>query len=433
MKKKKVCRYFIMMNRQQKINPQKKITTLLLSIGWLGLGVVLINPKIGYTERSASSNVVVFGEEESSTPVELELVMPEEQNREGSLLDFLLVAGVEEALSIHESASLYTDVQRLQHEKFRVYKRNGDIDYIVYPLSSYKHLRIELKPYPDVFIDELPLDAQFEIISLSGAEIWNNRLPLSEKLSGGLAPIIDQARDVQNSLSADAEIQLAVHASYEDEKLELIDNVFAIHVRDNDKEYTLYRYPMVGGHWYDRKGSAQTQAFMRSPLDYVAITSPFGVKRGHKRHKGVDYGAPVGTPIRATAAGKVSEAKYSGAYGKQVRIYHSETEFTSAYAHMSTMYVKAGDFVEKGQIIGKVGLTGRTTGPHLHYEVMRKKHRMNPLTNKMLRLPPLSGDEKQYFTSYRAIVESAFQGASLQLHDELSTWVQEHSVQSDAN
>ena len=421
-----------MMNRQQKNTPEKKTTMLLLAVGWLGLGVVLVNPKIGYTERSASSNVVVFGEETSSAAVELELVMPQEESKEGSLLDFLLVAGVEDALSIHESASLYTDVQRLQHEKFRVYKRDGSIDYIVYPLSSYKHLRIEMNPYPDVFIDELPLDAQFEIISLSGGEVWNNRLPLSEKLSGGLAPIIDQARDVQNSLSDDAEIQLAVHASYEDEKLELIDNVFAIHVRDNNKEYTLYRYPMEGGNWYNRNGDAKTHAFMRAPLDYVAITSPFGVKRGHKRHKGVDYGAPVGTPIRAAAAGKVSEAKYSGAYGKQVRIYHSEIEFTSAYAHMSTMFVKAGDFVEKGQIIGKVGLTGRTTGPHLHYEVMRKKHRMNPLTNKMLRLPALSGDDKQHFTSYRAIVESALQGASLQLHDELSTWVQEHSVQSDA-
>ncbi|MAA78424.1 MAG: hypothetical protein CL916_04125, partial [Deltaproteobacteria bacterium] len=184
-----------MMNRQQE-KPQKKATMLLLAVGWLGLGVVLINPKIGYTERSASSSVVIFGEETSSASVDLELVMPQEEEKEGSLLDFLLVSGVDDALSIHESASLYTDVQRLQHEKFRVYKRNGNIDYIVYPLSSYKHLRIELNPYPDVFIDELPLDAQFEVISMSGAEIWNNRLPLSEKLSGGLAPIIDQARDI---------------------------------------------------------------------------------------------------------------------------------------------------------------------------------------------------------------------------------------------
>lgn len=420
-----------MMNRQQNNKVQPKSTLTLLALGWFGLGVVLLNPKIGYTERSSASSVVVFGDQDADAG-ELELVIPQEETKEGSLLDFLLVTGVDNALSIHEAASLYTDVQRLQHEKFRVYKRDGAVDYIVYPLSSYKHLRIELSPYPDVFVDELPLDAQFEILSLSGAELWNNRLPLSEKLSGGLAPIVDQVRDVQNSLSDDAEIQLAVHASYEDEQLELVDSVFAVHVRDNNKEYTLYRYPMDGGHWYNRDGVAKTHAFMRAPLDYIAITSPFGVKRGHKRHKGVDYGAPVGTPIRAAAAGKVSEAKYSGAYGKQVRIYHSEIELTSAYAHMSTMYVKSGDFVEKGQIIGKVGMTGRTTGPHLHYEVMRKKRRMNPLTNKMRRLSKLSSEEKQTFTSYRAIVESAFQGASLQLHDELSIWVSEHSAQTDA-
>ena len=134
------------MNRQQQSTPHKRLTALLLAVGWLGLGVVLINPKIGYTERSVSSNVVVFGEETSESSVELELVMPQDEAKDGSLLDFLLVAGVEDALSIHESASLYTDVQRLQHEKFRVYKRNGENGKHVYEkLKDEQNLEIE--PY----------------------------------------------------------------------------------------------------------------------------------------------------------------------------------------------------------------------------------------------------------------------------------------------
>jgi murein DD-endopeptidase MepM/ murein hydrolase activator NlpD len=418
------------MNRQKKTSPQTKSTITLMALGWIGLSVVLFNPKIGYTERGGT-DVVIFGDDDVEA-TQLEVVLSPDEPKIGSLLDFLLTAGAEDALSIHEMASLYTDVQRLRKEKFRVYKKNEELDYIVYPLSTYKHLRIEFHPFPDVFIDELPLDAQFEILSLSGADAWDNRLPLSEKLVGGLAPIIDQARDVQNSLSDDAEIQLAVHASYDEEKLELIDNVFAIHVRDNGKETTLYQYPLESGNWFNANGQPKTHAFMRSPLDYVIISSPFGVKRGHKRHKGVDYAAPIGTPIRATAAGKVSEAKYSGAYGKQVRIYHSEIELTSAYAHMSTMYVKSGDFVEKGQIIGKVGLTGRTTGPHLHYEVMRKTRRINPLRNKMKHIEKLSTEDEQSFNAYQSIVESAFQGASLQFHDELNTWLNEQNAQTDA-
>ena len=419
-----------MMNRPKKSVSQTKTTITIMALGWIGLSVVLFNPKIGYTERS-DENIVVFGDT-SPTQTELALFTPVEENKIESLLDFLLSLNVEGALAIHEAASLYTDVEKLHREKFRVHQKDGVVEYVVYPLSTYKHLRIEFNPYPDVFIDELPLDAQYEIISFTGGDVWNNPFPLSEKLPGGLVPIVDQVRDVQNSLSADAKIQIAVHASYDDEKLELIDNVFAIRVWDKDKEYALYRYPMVGGDWYNEKGESKTHSFLRAPLDYIAITSPFGVKREHKRHKGVDYGAPVGTPIRATASGTVSEAKYSGAYGKQVRVFHEDLGLTSAYAHMSKMYVKEGDFVHAGQIIGKVGLTGRTTGPHLHYEVMKGTTRINPLTNKMKKSTKLTAEEENAFVSYQKIVSHAFHGASLQFHDELSLWVDEYLAQSDA-
>lgn len=419
-----------MMNRPEKSASQTKTTITLMALGWIGLSVVLFNPKIGYTEHG-DENVVIFGDA-SLAPTELTLFEKTEENKIESLLDFLLSLNIEGALSIHEAASLYTDVEKLHSEKFRVHQKDGVVEYVVYPLSSYKNLRIELSPFPDVFIDELPLDAQYEIISLSGADVWNNPFPLSEKLSGGLIPILDQVRDVQNSLSKEAKIQLAVHASYDGEKLELIDNIFAVHIWDNDTEATLYRYPMVGGDWYNAKGESKTHAFLRAPLDYIAITSPFGVKREHKRHKGVDYGAPVGTPIRSTASGTVLEAKYSGAYGKQVRVFHEETGLTSAYAHMSKMFVKEGDFVQAGQIIGKVGLTGRTTGPHLHYEVMKGTHRINPLTNKMKKSSKLAPEDKNAFLSYQKIVTHAFQGASLQFHDELSVWVEENSAQTDA-
>jgi murein DD-endopeptidase MepM/ murein hydrolase activator NlpD len=109
------------------------------------------------------------------------------------------------------------------------------------------------------------------------------------------------------------------------------------------------------------------------PVGYRTISSGYGSRpspfgRGREYHSGLDIGAPYGTPIYATADGVVQTASYSGGYGNMVLIYHGYG-FTTLYGHMSRMAVKRGQSVKRGQIIGYVGSTGRSTGPHVHYEV----------------------------------------------------------------
>lgn len=121
-----------------------------------------------------------------------------------------------------------------------------------------------------------------------------------------------------------------------------------------------------------------------SPLEKVHLTSDYGL-RTHpitgsvKHHDGIDMRAKVGTPIYAPGSGVVSFVGENGNYGNIIKIYHGNNVET-LYAHLSKYEVKVNDIVKRGQLIGYTGNTGRTNGPHLHYEIMYKKHKVDPLS-----------------------------------------------------
>jgi len=114
------------------------------------------------------------------------------------------------------------------------------------------------------------------------------------------------------------------------------------------------------------------------PLSQVQVSSPFG-RRWGRAHEGIDIAAPKGTPVKAARSGRViyADQKISG-YGKMVVIRHSPN-FATVYAHLSRMGVRVGDRVERGYIIGKVGSTGKSTNPHLHFEIRHRRRAVNPL------------------------------------------------------
>jgi len=119
------------------------------------------------------------------------------------------------------------------------------------------------------------------------------------------------------------------------------------------------------------------------PIETVRLTSSYGMREhpvlgGRRQHKGVDLAAPVGTPIYATANGRVEMAQWYSGYGLYVSLEHGGA-IETRYGHMSQLNVAAGQFVKKGDIIGFVGSTGRSTGPHLHYEVRVNGEAVNPL------------------------------------------------------
>ncbi|MDO5608675.1 MAG: peptidoglycan DD-metalloendopeptidase family protein [Capnocytophaga sp.] len=149
--------------------------------------------------------------------------------------------------------------------------------------------------------------------------------------------------------------------------------------------------------YYDENGNTMKRMFLKAPLDIFRISSRFSLNRFHpvqktwKAHKGTDYAAPHGTPIRATASGTVIESGYSGGNGNYVKIRHNKT-YTTQYLHMSKILVKKGQHVPQGHIIGKVGSTGLATGPHVCYRFWKNNIQVDPLTEALPPSEPI--DEK---------------------------------------
>ncbi|SCA56055.1 conserved exported hypothetical protein [Candidatus Terasakiella magnetica] len=167
----------------------------------------------------------------------------------------------------------------------------------------------------------------------------------------------------------------------------------------------IYRFKEKSGRiaYFNDKGQSAQKALMRTPINGARLSSGFG-KRRHpilgysKMHTGVDFAAPRGTPIYAAGDGVLDYAGRKGGYGKYIRIRHN-SEYQTAYAHMRSfrkgMY--KGKRVKQGQIIGYVGTTGRSTGPHLHYEIIRNGRKTNPLRVRMPSGKKLKGTELARF------------------------------------
>lgn len=160
------------------------------------------------------------------------------------------------------------------------------------------------------------------------------------------------------------------------------------------KHFAVYFEKKRGqGNYYDLYGQSLARAFLRFPLEFSRVSSPFSQARLHpildeeRPHYGVDFAAARGTPVRAIGDGKIEHAGWRrGGYGRLVEVSHS-SEYGSRYAHLRGFArgIRKGARVKKGQIIGYVGSTGRSTGPHLHFELYRGEERLDPLT---IELPP---------------------------------------------
>ena len=174
-------------------------------------------------------------------------------------------------------------------------------------------------------------------------------------------------------------------------------------------ELPLYRYTTTKGNldYFNAKGQSVRKTLMRTPIDGARLSSRFGKRRhpilGYTRmHAGVDFAAPTGTPIYAAGNGTVVQAGRNGGYGNYIRIRHNST-YQTAYAHLSRYAkgVRSGKRVRQGQVIGYVGTTGRSTGPHLHYEVLKNGRQINPRTVRIPSGEKLQGAELERFAKVR--------------------------------
>lgn len=181
----------------------------------------------------------------------------------------------------------------------------------------------------------------------------------------------------------------------------------------------LYRFKDKSGNvdYYNEKGLAMKKTLSRKPMSFqnARISSPFG-KRRHpilrdiRIHWGVDYAAPAGSLVYAGGDGVIQVAKYNGGYGNYIKIRHN-SEYSTAYGHMKAFAkgIRPGVRVKQGQVIGYVGSTGRSTGPHLHYEVIRNGRRVNPTTIKAAAGENLKGNSLKEFKTVVAGIKDSYQ------------------------
>lgn len=183
------------------------------------------------------------------------------------------------------------------------------------------------------------------------------------------------------------------------------------------EEMPIYRHKSRDGRidYYNRDGESIRRALLRTPIDGARITSGFGMRHHpilgfSKMHQGVDFGAPKGTPIYAAGRGVVEMASPFGSYGNYIRIRHN-TEIATAYAHLSRFAkdTRRGGRVDQGDIIGYVGTTGRSTGAHLHYEVLKGGRQVNPRSVDLPTGEKLEGRELQAFQQTVRSLDKTFE------------------------
>ena len=236
----------------------------------------------------------------------------------------------------------------------------------------------------------------------------------SSAINSGIKPniILDFARlygfqvDFQRDIWKDDSFQI-IYEEFRDQKNNLIDtgNIIFANLNLQDTNYEMYRYQIKKGEYdyFDENGKSVRKTLMKTPINGARLSSSFG-KRKHpilgytKMHTGTDFAAPMGTPILASGDGRVTKAGWCGGGGNCVKIKHNNT-YQTIYAHMSKFGrgIKRGVKVKQGQIIGYVGSTGLSTGPHLHYEVIENGRKIN---SQKLRLPSgkiLKGEERKNF------------------------------------
>ena len=178
----------------------------------------------------------------------------------------------------------------------------------------------------------------------------------------------------------------------------------------NNDEINLYnfKYKNESG-FYDLNGKSIVKALMKTPINGARLSSSFGNRKHpilgfNKQHNGTDFAAPKGTPIMASGSGKVIRARWCGGGGNCIKIRHNSS-YSTVYAHLSKFATKEGRRVNQGQIIGYVGSTGMSTGPHLHYEV---HFNGKPINSQKLKLPSgkiLKGEERKEFEIERIKID----------------------------
>lgn len=280
----------------------------------------------------------------------------------------------------------------------------GELAQLIYQLDLVRSLEITLEDgnYKVETIQQ-ELETREHFVS---AEIHSNFW--NAGISAGLTPA--QIVNLAHIFSWDIDFGLDIRKSdsfsliFEKRYLDGIEvntgNILAAEFVNQGKSYQAIRHD--NGEYYNQEGRSMRKAFLRAPVNFKYISSSFNPRRLHpvtkrvRPHNGIDYAAKTGTPVVASGNGKVIASAYSKYNGNYIFIKHGE-KYVTKYLHLSKKMVKKGQKVKQGQLIGKVGATGRVTGAHLHYEFLVNGVHRNPRTVKLPQPQSINAADKKQF------------------------------------
>jgi murein DD-endopeptidase MepM/ murein hydrolase activator NlpD len=323
-------------------------------------------------------------------------------------------AEVVAAMSDHQSPQ---SIKAGQNLRLQLVPRNGKYDFDqlsmeIDPVSTL-HIRRGIDGKYASQLDKLPLT---KTVQAARVRIRNSvygsaaAAGIPGRVVASAIKTLGHSVDLQRDIKTGDTLELLYEVSVApDGRVMESGNLLLARINLSGKDIALYRYESKGGEvsFFRPDGySVSKSSLLRTPVDGARMTSGFGMRRhpilGYsKLHKGVDFGASTGTPVYAAGDGTIEKASWFSSYGNYVKIKHNST-LKTAYAHLKgyAKGIKPGAKVKQGQIIGYVGMTGRSTGPHLHYEVLVNNKQVNPGSYKAPKSPGLEAAEAKRFKDF---------------------------------
>ncbi len=327
-----------------------------------------------------------------------------------------------EILKIKNSLEDKVNLNKLNTKQiihFNLDKTNNKISEFVYQTSNTQKIILKRNIESDKFNEEVLS------IKLDKKIVYNENIILQSLYKAATDEnipantIIEFARiygfqvDFQRDIRKQDKFQI-MYEIFLNKKNEIVETgeILFANLKLSGQDNSLYYFDKDGseGH-YDKNGKSVKKALMKTPINGARLSSPFGMRKHpidgfNKMHRGTDFAAPMGTPIMASGDGVVKKAGWCGGGGNCVKIKHNST-YQTIYAHMSKFArgIKTGVRVKQGQTIGYVGSTGKSTGPHLHYEVIVNGKKVN---SQKLKLPSgkiLKGEERKLFETKKIILD----------------------------
>ena len=304
-----------------------------------------------------------------------------------------------------------------QKFQFTIDQTNFSIKEFIFQVSTTEKIYLTRKKKSDQFNQKIVVTKLNKSIAYGESVILESLYKSANNQKIPASIIIEFARiygfqvDFQRDIRKKDSFQI-MYEIFSDDKKNIIEtgNILYANLKLSGEDNSLYYFDSKGkdseGH-YDKSGKSVQKALMKTPINGARLSSSFGMRKHpidgfNKMHRGTDFAAPMGTPIMASGNGVIKKAGWCGGGGNCVVIKHNST-YQTVYAHMSKFAkgIRKGVRVKQAQVIGYVGSTGKSTGPHLHYEVIVNGKRINSQTLKLPSGKILKGEERKIFETKR--------------------------------